>query len=62
MKNKNIKKMSPHDHDLLECGAGDEVPKSIQSGRRHNLRNLQRHDLQLLLSLSLTEYNPKKIS
>ena len=40
---KNKNEISPHDHDLLECGACEEVPQSIQGGGRHNLRDLH-HD------------------
>ena len=46
IKKKNTKKkiVAPHDHDLLECGARQEVPQSVQRGCRHNLRNLQHYD------------------
>ena len=39
-----MKKISPHDHDLLECGARQEVPQSVQCGRCYYLRNLQHYD------------------
>ena len=41
--NKKKKMVAPHDHDLLECGACQEVPQSVQCGCRHNLRNLKHH-------------------
>ena len=47
------KKISPHDHDLLECSACYKVPQSIQGGGGHNLRYLHHHFyLTRVLSIS----------
>ena len=47
------KKISPHDHDLLECSACYKVPQSIQGGGGHNLRYLHHHFyLTQVLSIS----------